>query len=199
MGGTRHSAGPVDRVAQYRRQSGPHTSPVSVSAGRQIQGHRQHRRRREFRLPCAVADSALLEFSVRQVIGVERTLLAARKTSRECVAATENSATLPVSCGSGLKNGGGRLRQAVRPQDAGRARSLNLRRPLRPHRPSPPAHEALSFKNHEGVAARRVDATPSMDALEDCCCCRIAACKLLTTHEKNLEVAIRTNYFASDA
>src|SRR5258707_3275373 len=56
MGGTGQSAGGAERVAQYRRQGGSHASAVPLSSGRQIQGHRQYRRRREFRLPRAVAE-----------------------------------------------------------------------------------------------------------------------------------------------
>ena len=58
MGGTGQGAGTADRVAQHRRQGGPHASAVPVSSGRQIQGHGQHRRRRQFRLPCAVGSES---------------------------------------------------------------------------------------------------------------------------------------------
>ena len=43
-----------DRVAQHRRQGGPHAAAVPLSTGRQIHGHGKHRRCRQFCLPGAV-------------------------------------------------------------------------------------------------------------------------------------------------
>ena len=51
---------PEQLIASHstERQSGSHASAVPVSAGREIQGHGQHRRSRQFRVPCAVDGGA---------------------------------------------------------------------------------------------------------------------------------------------
>src|SRR6185369_8887183 len=55
MGRTGQSPGEDHRLAQHQRNCGPHTPPVPVSAGRQIQRIRQHRRSRQFLLSSTVA------------------------------------------------------------------------------------------------------------------------------------------------
>ena len=50
VGGAGVPARSDQRVARDERKAGPHASAVSLSAGGRVQGIRQHRRRREFRL-----------------------------------------------------------------------------------------------------------------------------------------------------